>query len=109
MPRDKAQPDADPFKQRNCEIGAVLAAARQRANRTVTDCAAIAATTRRRYSAIERGEAAVSAAELEVLMRYLNVPASVMWKELHAASEAKQVVVRALPGERVQLVVEVQG
>jgi transcriptional regulator with XRE-family HTH domain len=107
MSRRAEQPTADVFDRRNREIGAILAAARQRQNRTVTECALAAATTRRRYSAIERGEAVVSAVELEALMRFLNVPASQMWRELCSSNVGQHVVVQAQPGERVQLVVEV--
>ena len=45
----------------------------------------------------------------EALMRFLNVPAALMWHELCGSDTARQVVVQAQPGERLQLVVEVQG
>ncbi|GAB4192791.1 MAG: hypothetical protein OHK0022_07160 [Roseiflexaceae bacterium] len=107
MPKRIESPDSTVFAERNKEIGAILAAARARQHRTVTDCAAVMATTRRRYTAIERGEAAISAAELEAVMRFLQVSAGEMWSDLARESQARQVVIRALPGERLQLVVEV--
>ena len=50
------------LQQRNQEIGTLLVQARKLQHRSVTECAERLATSRRRYSAIERGEAAVSAA-----------------------------------------------
>ena len=107
MPKRTETPDSAAFAQRNREIGEILAASRAREQRTVTDCAAAVATTRRRYSAIERGEAAISAAELEAVMRFLQVPATEMWVGLAWESQARQVVIQAKPGEQVQLVVEI--
>jgi transcriptional regulator with XRE-family HTH domain len=98
----------NPFEQRNREIGLILVAARQREQRTVTECAAMVQTTRRRYSMIERGEASISAAELEAIMRFLNVPAVVMWHELEKNTLLPPVVVKVPPGSVVQFVVEVQ-
>jgi transcriptional regulator with XRE-family HTH domain len=108
MPRRSEAGLTEPFEQRNREIGAILAQARQRESYTVTECAAVALTTRRRYTMIERGEASVSAVELEALMRFLQVPANLIWAEFVPPTQPRQVVVQAQPGERIQLVVEVQ-
>ncbi|WP_161569236.1 helix-turn-helix domain-containing protein [Candidatus Oscillochloris fontis] len=97
------------FAERHRQIGAILAQARQREQRTITECAEIAATTRRRYTLIERGEAVVGAAELEALMRFLNVPAHHIWPDLALPTAPRQVIVQAQPGECVQFVVQVQG
>jgi predicted transcriptional regulator len=97
------------LRQRNQEISQILARARQEQERSVTECAGVLGTSRRRYRAIEAGAVAVTAAELEVLMRYLHVPAQAVWRDLSASVPARHVVVQAQPGETVQLVVEVQG
>lgn len=109
MPHRNETARTAPFGPRNREIGVILAQARQRENRTVTECAAAVSTTRRRYAMIERGEAAVSAAELEALMRFLSVPAHLIWREFVPITQPRQVVVQAQPGELVQFVVQVQG
>ncbi len=97
------------FAERHRQIGAIVAEARQRERRTVTECATIAATTRPRYTLVERGEAVVGAAELEALMRFLNVSAHDIWPDLAPSSATRQVVVQAQPGESVQFVVQAQG
>ena len=97
------------LQQRNQEIGTLLVQARKLQHRSVTDCAERLATSRRRYSAIERGEAAVSAAELELLIDYLQIPAHMFWKGAYPQAEAQHLVVQAAPGKTLQVVVEVQG
>lgn len=109
MPRRSDADSPSNFAERHRQIGAILAQAREREQRTVTECATVAATTRRRYSLIERGEAVVGAAELEALMRFLNVSAHDLWPDLAPATAPRQVVVQAQPGEWVQFVVQVQG
>src|SRR6266508_2708034 len=87
--------------QRNREIGAILAHARQRQQRTITECAAVLATSRRRYRAIERGDIGVEVAELEVLLPYLGIPAQVIWGNLEP-EVAPQHVIRIRAGEVLQ-------
>jgi hypothetical protein len=91
--------------QRNREIGAILAHARQRQQRTITECAAVLATSRRRYRAIERGDIGVEVAELEVLLPYLGIPAQVIWGSLEPGV-APQQVIRIRAGEVLQVVGE---
>lgn len=70
------------LRARNKEIGSVLATARQQHGLTIITCAKYIATTPRRYRAIERGDAAVHAAELEALMQALQIsrlPSHVIW------------------------------
>ncbi len=95
--------------QRNQEIGSVLAQARRQQHRSVTECAAVLATSRRRYSAMEQGAVAVSAAELELLINYLEIPAHLLWEGERSPSGVHHLVVQAPPGKTVQVVVEVQG
>jgi len=93
--------------QRNREIGAVLAHARQRQQRTITECAAVLATSRRRYRAIERGDIGVEVAELEVLLSYLDIPARVIWGNVEPEIASQHVhVIRIRAGEVLQVVGE---
>lgn len=97
----------DRLRQRNQEIGNVLAQTRKQRQRSVTDCATLLATSRRRYSAIEHGIVAIGAAELEVLMEYLDIPKRTFWQSDQGGTQ--HVVVQASAGKVVQVVVEVQG
>lgn len=100
---------ASRLQRRNQEIGSVLTQAREQQHRSVTECASVLATSRRRYSAIERGDVAVSAAELELLIDYLEIPARLLWQGERSPSGVHHLVVQAPPGKTVQVVVEVQG
>lgn len=91
--------------QRNREIGAILAHARQRQQRTITECAALLATSRRRYRAIERGDIGVEVAELEVLLAYLAIPAQVIWSHLES-DVAPQHVIRIRAGDVLRIIGE---
>ncbi len=97
------------LQTRNREIGAILAEARQRQHRTVTECAGLLGTSRRRYGAVERGEVGVSAAELELLLEYLEVPPQAVWQELRPQVERGRVILRVPAGETVRLIVEARG
>lgn len=101
-------PTTAQLQQRNQEIGARLQQARTQHHRSVSECANLLGTSRRRYSAIERGEVAISAAELELLLPFLGVPLEFIWRVESEGEHLRQVVVQARPGERVELVVEVQ-
>ncbi len=85
----------DHLAERNREIGTLLADARQQQQRSVSECAALLGTSRRRYRAIERGDIGVEVAELELLMGYLDVPLQAIWKEW--GSQAVRRVVRLGP------------
>jgi transcriptional regulator with XRE-family HTH domain len=61
------------FQQRSKQIGAVVLHARMQQKRTVTECAAMIGTSRRRYAAMERGDVAFSFVELERLICYLGI------------------------------------
>ena len=94
----------DHLAQRNREIGTLLADARQQQRRSVSECAALLGTSRRRYRAIERGDIGVEAAELELLVAYLDVPLQAIWKERERPVVHR--VVRLWPGEVVQVMAE---
>ncbi len=109
MPRRSEAIPPPSFGERNRQIGSILTHGRQQASRTQEECARAIGTTRRRYGLIERGEVSVSAVELEALIRFLKVPAHLVWGDLVPTNLPRQVVVQAQPGELVQLVVQVQG
>jgi transcriptional regulator with XRE-family HTH domain len=109
MPTRRGGVQGERLRARDQELGALLADARTRRHRTVSACAALLETSRRRYKAIEEGETAVTAAELEALMRFLEIPPSQVWGHILPMESQNAVRVQARPGERVQLVVEVQG
>lgn len=96
------------LQQRNQEIGLTLQQARLQQHRSVSECAMLLGTSRRRYTAIERGEVGISAAELEMLLSFLDLPVQAMWNNLEQPPMARQVIIKAQPGETVQFVVEMQ-
>lgn len=68
------------IQDRNREMGHILQEARCRKNITVKICAQLIGTSRRRYSAMECGEAIIGAAELEVLIDFLEIPRHRFWR-----------------------------
>ncbi|MBM7842180.1 helix-turn-helix domain-containing protein [Herpetosiphon giganteus] len=99
---------ADIFQERNTEIGRILSLARQTQKRTVSECAQHISTSRRRYTAIEKGAAAINVPELEALMQFLGVPVSAIWKNSDDIVDHRHVTVQASPGERIQVIVEIK-
>ena len=93
---------------RNREIGQILREARTKKDISVTTCAKLVRTSRRRYIAMEQGEAIIGIAELEVLMAFLEVPTEKVWQGKDIPSISRQVVLEALPGQVLQIVVAVQ-
>lgn len=101
----------DHWQQRNREVGRILREARQRNGRTVTECAMLLRTSRRRYTAIEEGTVAIQLIELEDLMAYLGISAYTLWKpdaSIEAQPATQTIVVTAQPGHVVQLVLEIR-
>jgi|GEM_PF-3928443 len=96
-------------------IARLLRTARLEKKRTVTECAELVGTTRRRYGAIEKGEAPLGAAEMLVLTRFLGVPPQRVWQIVDGTQSTVEVsegdaasgtvVVRILPGQTVTLTV----
>jgi DNA-binding XRE family transcriptional regulator len=99
---------ADQLQQRNREIGDILAEARRRHHRSVTECANAVGTSRRRYNAIEQGEAAINAGELELMVRYLEVPAEEIWRDFCVPTTPRPVVLQVSSGQQIQFVVEIK-
>lgn len=99
----------DSFQARYREIGAILAKARAMQKRSVSECAALLGTSRRRYVAMEHGKAIIGIAELEELMRYLNIPSDTIWPEAQGSAEPGKLIMRTLRGEVVRVSVEIDS
>jgi transcriptional regulator with XRE-family HTH domain len=93
----------DPYR-RSREIGAALARARQRMGRTQEECAQYIGTTRKRYSAIERGTSLIAAVELELLVAYIEIPPLDVWPAELLVPHTQRV--NAKPGESVLIVID---
>src|SRR6266700_2802585 len=93
---------------RNREIGQILREARAKKDISVTTCAKLVRTSRRRYIAMEQGEAIIGVAELEVLMAFLEVPADKVWHGKDTPVVSRQVMLEALPGQVLQIVVDIR-
>lgn len=94
--------------ERNREIGQILQTARLQKRIPIVACANAIGTSRRRYMSMEQGEAIIGVAELEVLIDFLDVPVHQIWHSNSTVAIPRQVTVRALPGEMLQIVVDVQ-
>jgi transcriptional regulator with XRE-family HTH domain len=96
------------IQERNREIGRILQEARSLKNITVTICAQLIGTSRRRYAAMERGEAMIGIAELEVLMDFLNIPSHKIWQIVSGEGSTDRLFVPFTPGKPVQIVFDVR-
>jgi predicted transcriptional regulator len=102
------QTQENKIQDRNREIGRLLKEARVYRNITVTTCAELIGTSRRRYVAMEHGDAMIGVAELEVLIEFLG---EASYKILHFNNneESKnRIVVPFTPGKPVQIVFDVR-
>ena len=92
------------IQERNREIGRVLRESRRHRDITVTTCAELIGTSRRRYAAMERGEAMIGLAELEVLVDFLGVPPRRFSHLTEMEASTDQIFVPFTPGEPVKIV-----
>jgi transcriptional regulator with XRE-family HTH domain len=108
-PLEREKPEVamvtEQVQQRNKEIGALLAQIRQQQRRSITECAAVVGTSRRRYRAIEHGEVGIEVVKLEALMVYLDIPGHLVWQNLESARTHHRIV-RIQPDEMVQIIVQ---
>jgi len=91
------------LERRNREVGHMLAQAREQQQRSVRTCAAVLGTSRRRYSAIERGETGITIGELELLADFLSLSLTDLVRGTQIAQEDERLVVRVRPGDHVQV------
>jgi len=92
------------IQERNREIGRLLKEARIYRNITVTTCAELIGTSRRRYVAMERGEAMIGVAELEVLIEFLGEASHKIWHLMSNEGNTERIFVPFTPGKPVQIV-----
>jgi transcriptional regulator with XRE-family HTH domain len=97
------------LRKRNEEIGQLLRAARGRKHVPVTKCADLVGTSRRRYVSLESGEVAIGVAELEALMDFLEISIDEIWHGAKREVAPHQVVIQALPGEPVQILLDIRS
>ncbi len=97
------------IQERNREIGLVLKEAREQKNTPITACANLVGTSRRRYVAMEEGKAIIGIAELEVLMKFLEISSHKVWPGKDSLDVPRQFILEALPGEKLQIVVDVRA
>jgi hypothetical protein len=71
----------DGIKERNQEIGRWIRIVRSQRRLSVSRCAALLGTTRRRYVDMEEGKSGLTVAELEVLLRFFNLSPVAFWPE----------------------------
>lgn len=94
------------IEARNREIGLILQEARKRKDIPITTCANLIATSRRRYTAMEEGVALIGAAELEVLVEFLEISAQMLWPAIPGVS--RKVALDAVRGDVLQITIEVR-
>jgi transcriptional regulator with XRE-family HTH domain len=97
----------DKMRERNAEIGRLLAEARTSRNILMTDCASVIGSTRQRYSAIERGESYVTAVELEELTRFLHLPLEEVLPPQGDERKIRRLPVTVSGDETLYLIVDV--
>jgi transcriptional regulator with XRE-family HTH domain len=88
---------AAPFRERNRALGRLLLSARTSQSIPLSTCAELIGTSRRRYAAMEQGEAMIGFAEFEVLVEFLHIPHEAIGGPFF--SHRPTIVVRQ-PGER---------
>ncbi len=94
--------------ERNQEIGQLLQQARGAHHLSVTACAQLLGTSRRRYNDIEQGFVPITLAELELLLPFLGLPVQQIWPDVGNPVKVQQVIVAARPGDTVQVVFAVR-
>ncbi|HEX8597173.1 MAG TPA: helix-turn-helix transcriptional regulator [Chloroflexia bacterium] len=99
----------DDLRLRNEAIGAVLREAREKRNLTLVQAAAYLQTSRQRYAQLESGQSYLHAVEMIALVQYYGLNAQDVWPELRQeGTVTHHVVVKAGPGERVQVTIDMQ-
>jgi transcriptional regulator with XRE-family HTH domain len=93
------------LRERSREVGRLLQEARIRRRVSVTRCAELIGTSRRRYAAIESGNVGIEFAELELLAEFLDIPQHEFWRNTQGSERLQQLTVQALPGRAVQILI----
>lgn len=90
------------FLERNREIGTAILHARIKKGMSISDCAVLLKTSRRRYGEMERGNIGITIPELEILMTAFGVSPDTILEKSDAQSISQRLVVQAQPGERIE-------
>lgn len=98
----------DEMLERNREIGRILQEARKKKDTPITTCAKLIRTSRRRYMDMEAGQAFIGVVELEVLMKFLEIPVHRVWHGGDTLLVTQPVILEAIPGEKMHIIVDVQ-
>jgi transcriptional regulator with XRE-family HTH domain len=93
------------LRERSQEVGRLLLEARRRKRFSVTKCAELINTSRRRYAAIESGQVGIEFAELELIAEFLEIPQHEFWRKAISSEALQQITVQALPGRAVQILI----
>lgn len=98
------------LQDRNREIGRILREARMEKEVSISRCAKIIRTTRRRYTAMEAGETIIGIAELERLVAFLEIPTYKIWHGQNPLATHYEVKVPATPnpGESLLIILDFQ-
>lgn len=91
---------------RQREIGEIIREHRKLQGMTLEQCGEFLGMRRQSFSAIENGETAIGAAELELLMEYLNITRDEMWPQKQTEGRVRRVELPILPGETLQITVD---
>jgi transcriptional regulator with XRE-family HTH domain len=93
------------YHQRNQAIGKLIREARVAKQVTITKCAQVVGTTRRRFSGIENGSIMIGLLEAEVLTEFLEIPfESLRSVTRHVATRVGKTV-HVKSGETIQLII----
>ena len=92
---------------RDKRIGETLLAARVAARKSLRECAQQINSSHTRYSRIEAGKVGITVAELEIIVRFLGIPAINIWPQDDANRTRPKFRIQAKPGERFYVLVEV--
>lgn len=95
--------------KRNAEIMKVVAMYRHKCRLSMRRCAQELSVGQKRYRLMELGERPIGAAELEVLMRFLNIPRDALEGAQAADDDVHEVVCRVPLGQRLNVVIIPEG
>ncbi len=93
------------LQERNRQIGQILREARLEKDISISTCAKLLKTSRRRYIAMEQGETIIGAAELERLAAFMDIPPHKIWNAKNPLTPpfTIQMAETPTPGESVSV------
>ena len=91
---------------RQREIGEIIREHRKLRGVTMQQCGQLLGIRRQSYAAKELGEAAIGAAELELVMEFLGISLDEMYPPKETAGRVRRVELPILPGETLQITID---